>query len=90
MENCPNCGDGIEPSDRFQKTYSGMVFCSNVCAEFFCRNNIEHQCSFCGEPLCMFNDSEIVSSSNQKFCCVEHQKRYNKAAKDVDMFDHYQ
>lgn len=88
MKECPNCGDSIMPEDHFQKSYSGMTFCSPICAESYCRNNTEHQCSFCSEPLCNFNSSEIVSSGNQIFCCVEHQKKYNKAAKDVDMYDH--
>lgn len=87
MKICPVCKDGIMPDDRFQFPYAGQTFCTRTCAEIFCSNHTEHQCSFCAEPLCNADADEIIASGNQMFCCKEHKTKYMKAAQDVDAFD---
>lgn len=88
MNICPVCNDGITPEDRFQFKFAGLIFCTRTCAEIYCSNHIEHQCSFCSENLCNVDESDIVTSGNQIFCCKDHMMRFAKMSKDADMYDH--
>lgn len=85
MKYCPTCGDVV--TDRFQFLYAGQTFCTKTCAEIYCDNHIEHQCSFCSQPLCNADPDEIKTSGNQIFCCIEHMHKYAKAAREANAYD---